>query len=183
VLSWSFGGLICPLLLSCRIITCDCKRVKQKVIYDICFLFRMYWWKVELTHTDHLTVATSELLFVSFFLRKCVTLFRSDSTYFMPLKSLILSQNNQLFHIILFTYVILCSDQQCCGPGSSVGMVTGYGLGVHGSIPSGGKIFNTCPVWPWGSPRLLYNGYWVLPGCRKWLGHDADPSPPSSAKV
>jgi hypothetical protein len=64
-MSWSFGGLICsPLLLSCRIITCDFKRVQQKVIFDNCFLFKMYWWKVELTHTGQLTLATSELLFL-----------------------------------------------------------------------------------------------------------------------
>jgi len=52
---------------------------------------------------------------------------------------------------------------------------------VWGSNPSGGKIFHTCPDWPWGPPSLLYNGYWVFSGGKEWLGRDADPSPPSSA--
>jgi len=29
----------------------------------------------------------------------------------------------------------------------------------------------------------LYNGYWVFPGVKERPGHDADPSPPSSAVV
>jgi len=58
------------------------------------------------------------------------------------------------------------------GPGSIVSIVTGYGLDGLGINLSGGKIFCTCPEWPWGPPSLLYNGY---------NGRDADPSPPSSA--
>jgi hypothetical protein len=44
-------------------------------------------------------------------------------------------------------------------------------------IPVGGENFHTCPDWPWGPPSLLYNGYWVFPGGKERLGHDADPSP------
>jgi hypothetical protein len=51
------------------------------------------------------------------------------------------------------------------------------------SNPGGGEIFRTCPDRPWGPPSLLYNGYRVFPGGIKRLGRDADPSPPSSAKV
>ena len=71
-----------------------------------------------------------------------------------------------------------------CGPGSSVGIATGYGLNGPG-IESrwGGEIFRTCPDRPWGPPSLLYNGYRVFPGGKELPGRDADPSPPSSAVV
>jgi hypothetical protein len=73
-----------------------------------------------------------------------------------------------------------------CGPGGSVGIVTGYGLdgtGIEKKIPSGGEIFRTHSERPWGPPSLLYNGYRVFPGGRKRPGRDADPSPHSSAEV
>jgi hypothetical protein len=49
--------------------------------------------------------------------------------------------------------------------------------------PGGGEIFRTRLDRRWGPPSLLYNEYWVFPRGRKWPGHDADPSPPYSAKV
>ena len=57
------------------------------------------------------------------------------------------------------------------------------GWTVRGSNPGGGDIFRTCPDGPWGPPNLLYNGYRVFPGGKVRPGRDADPSPPSSAKV
>ena len=70
------------------------------------------------------------------------------------------------------------------GPGSSVGIATGYGLDGPGSNPGGGsEIFRTCPDRPWGPPSLLYNGYRVFPGGKERPGRDVDPSPPSSAVV
>jgi len=45
----------------------------------------------------------------------------------------------------------------------------------------GGEIFRTSPHRPWVPPSLLYNGYRVFPGGKERPGHDADPSPPSSA--
>jgi hypothetical protein len=69
------------------------------------------------------------------------------------------------------------------GPGSSVVIVTDYGLDSLGIESCWGEIFCTCPDRPWGPPSLLYNGYRVFPGGRKRPGHDADPSPPSSAEV
>jgi hypothetical protein len=69
------------------------------------------------------------------------------------------------------------------GPGSVVGIVTGYGLDGLGLNPGGGEIFRTCPNRPWGPLSLLYNGYRVFSGGKEWPGHDADPSPPSSAMV
>ena len=67
------------------------------------------------------------------------------------------------------------------GPGSSVGIATGYGLGRPGIESPWGEISRTCPDRSWGPPSLLYNGYRVFPGGIERLGRDADPSPPSSA--
>jgi hypothetical protein len=57
------------------------------------------------------------------------------------------------------------------------------GWTVWGSNPGGGEIFRTCPDRPWGPPSLLYNGYRVFRGGRKWPRRVADPSPPCSAEV
>ena len=69
---------------------------------------------------------------------------------------------------LFFTYNCLVR-----GPGSSVGIATGYGL----NGPSGGEIFRTCPDRPRGPPSLLYNGYRVFPGGEERPRRDADPSP------
>ena len=75
------------------------------------------------------------------------------------------------------------SISRACGPGSSVGIATGYGLGGPGIESRWGEIFRTCPDRPWGPPILLYNGYRVFPGGKARPGRDADPSPPASAVV
>ena len=50
------------------------------------------------------------------------------------------------------------------GPGSSVGIVTDYGLDGPGlKIPVGTR-FSARPDRPWGPPSLLQNGYRVFPG-------------------
>ena len=69
-----------------------------------------------------------------------------------------------------------------CGPGSVVGIATGYGVDGAG-IESrwGGEIFHTCSDRPWGPPSLLYNGYRVFPGGKERSERDADPSPPFSS--
>ena len=69
------------------------------------------------------------------------------------------------------------------GPGSSVGIATGYGMDRPGSNPGGSEIFRTSPDRPWGPPSLLYNGNRVFPGGKERPGRDADLSPPSSAVV
>jgi len=79
--------------------------------------------------------------------------------------------------------VLCCITLLDCGPVKSVGIATGCGLDSPGIKSRWGKIFCTCPDRPWGSPSLLYNGYWVFPGGKEWPGCDADPSPPSSAVV
>jgi len=65
------------------------------------------------------------------------------------------------------------------GPGSSVGIATGYGLDGPGIEFRWGEIFRTCPDRPWGPPSLLYPR--VFPGGKERQGRDADTSPPSSA--
>ena len=69
------------------------------------------------------------------------------------------------------------------GPGSVVSIATVYGLDGLGIESKWGRDFRTCPDQPWGPPSLLYNGYQVFPGGKVRPGHDADPSPLSSAKV
>ena len=70
-----------------------------------------------------------------------------------------------------------------CGPGSSVGIATRYGLDGPG-IESrwGGEIFRTRPDLPWGQPNLLYNGYRVFAGVKR-PGCGVDHPSPSSAEV
>jgi len=63
------------------------------------------------------------------------------------------------------------------GPGSVVGIGTGYALDGPVIESRWGEIFRNCPV----PPSLLYNGYRVFPGGKERPGRDADPSPPSSA--
>jgi hypothetical protein len=60
------------------------------------------------------------------------------------------------------------------GPGSSVGIATGYGLDDPGI-----ESRFSAPV----QTGLLYSGYRVFPGGRKRPGRDADPLPPSSVEV
>ena len=69
-----------------------------------------------------------------------------------------------------------------CGPGSSVGIVTDYGLDGPGIKSRWGEIFRR-PDQPWGSPSLLYNGYRVFPGGKVRPVRAAEHSPPSSAAV
>jgi len=73
------------------------------------------------------------------------------------------------FSLVLFT----------SGPGSSVGIATGYGLDGPGieSRWGWGEIFRTCADRPWGSPSLLYNGYRVFPCGKERPKRDIDPSP------
>ena len=69
------------------------------------------------------------------------------------------------------------------GPGSVVGIATGYGLDGPGIESRCGEIFRSCPDRPWGPSSLLYNEYRVFPWDKERPGRDADPSPPSSTVV
>ena len=84
---------------------------------------------------------------------------------------------------VLTNFINNCS-LLLCGPGSSVGMTTGYGLdGPRFESWWGGEIFRTCPDRPWGPHSLLYNGYRAFLGGKERPEGDPDPSPPSSAVV
>jgi hypothetical protein len=62
------------------------------------------------------------------------------------------------------------------GPGSSVGIATGYDWTVRKSNRGGGEAFRTCPDRPWGPHSFLNSGYRVFPGGKERPGRDADPS-------
>ena len=68
-----------------------------------------------------------------------------------------------------------------CGPGTVLGIATGYGVDVPGIESRWGRDI------PYLSrPALgptLDNGYRLFPGGKERPGRDADPSPPSSAVV
>jgi len=69
-----------------------------------------------------------------------------------------------------------------CGPGSSVGIATDYGLEGPASNPGGNEIFRPSrqALRPTQPP---VNRYEVFPGGKVQPGHVADHSPPSSATV
>jgi len=60
--------------------------------------------------------------------------------------------------------------RNCCGPGSVVGIATGYGLGGRGSNPSGGRDFPHLSRPALGPIQGLSRG-------KERPGRDADPSP------
>ena len=70
------------------------------------------------------------------------------------------------------------------GPGSVVGIATGYGPdSLEIESRWGARFSATCPDWSWGPPSLLYKGYRVFPGGKERPRRYADPSPPSSVMV
>ena len=69
------------------------------------------------------------------------------------------------------------------GPGSVLGIATGYGLDGPGIKSRWGRDFTHLSIPALGSPSLLYNGYRVFPEGKERPGRDADPSLPSSAVV
>jgi hypothetical protein len=61
------------------------------------------------------------------------------------------------------------------GPGSVVGIATGYRLDGPGIETRWGARFSA-PDRPWGPPSLLYNGYRVFPGVKSGRGVTLTPS-------
>ena len=86
---------------------------------------------------------------------------------------MILKNANKYFFIIIL---------HACGPGSSVGIATDYGLDGLGIESRWGEIFCR-PDWPWGPTQPPVQWVPSFPGVEKAPGHDIDPSPPSSAEV
>ena len=88
-------------------------------------------------------------------------------------------------YFFLLTGLFRSNSSNICisGPGSVVGIATTYGLDDPGIESRWGEIFRISPDRPLGPPSLLYNGYQVFPGGKVLPGRDADPSPPSNAKV
>ena len=70
-----------------------------------------------------------------------------------------------------------------CGPGSSVGIATGYGLDGPGIESRCGQDIPPVQTGPGAHPASSTMGTEVFPGGKVRPGPDADPSPPSSAKV
>jgi hypothetical protein len=69
------------------------------------------------------------------------------------------------------------------GPGSVVGISTGYGLDGPGIESRWGRDFPHLSRPTLGPTSLLYNGYQVFPGGKERPGRNADPSTLSSAVV
>jgi len=74
------------------------------------------------------------------------------------------------------------TSKDACGPGSSVGIATGYGLDGPGIESRWGARFSA-PVQtgPGAHPTSCTMGTGSFPGGKEQPGRDADPSPPSSA--
>ena len=68
-------------------------------------------------------------------------------------------------------------------PDSVVGIATRYGMEGLGIESWWGEIFRTYSDGLRGPPSLLYNGYWVFPGCKGDRGVMLTTPPPSSAEV
>jgi len=69
------------------------------------------------------------------------------------------------------------------GPGSSIGIATGYGLDGPGIESRWRRDFPHLSRSAWGRPSLLHNGYRIFPKGNEGPGRAADPSPLSSAVV
>ena len=70
-----------------------------------------------------------------------------------------------------------------CGPGSSDGIATDYGLDDPGIESWGGARFSAVQTGTGAHPASCTKEYRVFSGGRKRPGRDADPSPPSSTEV
>jgi hypothetical protein len=74
----------------------------------------------------------------------------------------------KLFLICITRILIRLLYLERHGPGSSVGITTGYGLDGPGIESRWGRDLTTCPDRSWGPPSLLYNGYRVsFPGVKQ----------------
>jgi hypothetical protein len=91
--------------------------------------------------------------------------------------------NKDKLSMVLIYYYLISTLSLSCGPGSSLGIATDYGLDGLGSNPSGDEIF--CPVQtgPGAHPASCTIGTGSFPEGKVRPGRAADRSPPSSAVV
>jgi hypothetical protein len=73
-------------------------------------------------------------------------------------------------------FIYLLHDPSRSGPGSSVGIATGYGLDVRGPNTGGGAIFRTCPDRSWG-PTSYTMGTGSFPGVESGRSVKLTPHP------
>jgi hypothetical protein len=72
-----------------------------------------------------------------------------------------------------------------CGPGSSVGIATDYGLdgpGIAKKVPVGARFFAHVQTGPWAHPASCTMGTGSFAGVKR-PGRGADHPPPSSTEV
>ena len=93
-----------------------------------------------------------------------------------------MATNNERFDAVAVATVKLIFAY-LSGPGSVVGIATGYGLDGPGIESRWARFSASFQTGPGAPPSLLYNGYRLFPGGKEWLGRDAGLSPPSSAVV
>ena len=97
---------------------------------------------------------------------------KKGSNYSVKASSASLSINNDA--LISINIIIQCSMWA---------RIVLSGWTVQGLKPSGGKIFHSHPVWPWGLPSLMHDGYRVSFSGVKQMGHGVNLPPPQSAEV
>jgi hypothetical protein len=69
------------------------------------------------------------------------------------------------FSNLFLIWNLTCFGQFLC-PSSGVFHCTHSNGICHTGLLTACDIFRTCPVWLWGPPSLLYNGYRVFPGSK-----------------
>ena len=139
---------------------------------------------IEYTGTSYELMSSCWILFTLFLTSKfdLQRIFNTHNSY-ISLKAAHCLSSNRYSALLLFFFLYVCIYNKR-GSGSSDSIANGYGLDGPGiECRWGGEIFRTCPHRPWGPPSLLYNRYRVFPGGKERPGHDAEPSPPSSAVV
>jgi hypothetical protein len=134
-----------------------------------------YFFKIQLNIIPHLRLGLPSGLFPSGFpIKTLYKLLPSPSELpSRPSHSSRFYNLNFIIIIIMYTYAR--------GPGSSVGIVTGYGLDVPGIESRWGETFRTRPDRLW-DPASCTMGTGSFPGVKR-PGRGADHPPPPSSEV